>query len=360
MHGAVLVEQLLRPVRPHPRFELSEVGRVGPHLGEWYLVGAPGTLHRQSVDLLRSGPALGCDKHDHRPPGPSCVPVLAGLPLNPCELVEHLVERRRHQLVHPFGIRSLDEPGCVPVALQKQVQLLSPDPREHGRVGDLVTVQVEHGQHRAVLRRVEELVRVPARRERPGLGLPVADHAHSKQIGVVVDGSVGVQQRVPELASLVDRPRRLGRRVARNPARERELPNQPAQPFLVVADVGIDLGVGAVEVRAGDHAGAAVTGTGHVDRVELAGTYRPVQVRVDEVQAGRRAPMTKQPRLDVLGPQRLAQQRVREQVDLTDCQVIGRAPPRVEHAELFVGERLSCRGGQRGQTYSYPVLECRW
>ncbi|HEV7137710.1 MAG TPA: hypothetical protein VGN43_13820, partial [Steroidobacteraceae bacterium] len=60
-------------------------------------------------------------------------------------------------------------------------------------------------QHRAVAGRIEELVRVPAGGERPGLGLAVADHAGDQQIRVVEGSAEGVRQRIPELAALVNR-----------------------------------------------------------------------------------------------------------------------------------------------------------
>ena len=81
---------------------------------------------------------------------------------------------------------------------------------------------------------------MPARRERPGLGLAVADDAADEQVRVVEGGAVGVRERVAELAALVDRARRLGRGVARDPARERELPEQLLQPGLVERDVRVD------------------------------------------------------------------------------------------------------------------------
>ena len=72
-----------------------------------------------------------------------------------------------------------------------------------------------------------------------------------------------------------------------------------------------------------------------IDRVEVARLDDAVQVRVDEVQPGRRAPVAEQPRLDVLEPQRLAQQRVVEQVDLADRQVVRRPPVGVDQVELL-------------------------
>ena len=63
-------------------------------------------------------------------------------------------------------------------------------------------------------------------------------------------------------------------------------------------------------------AGPPWPGPGDVDRVEVARPDRAVQVRVDEVEPGRRAEVAEQARLHVLRLQRLAQQRVVEQVDL--------------------------------------------
>jgi hypothetical protein len=64
---------------------------------------------------------------------------------------------------------------------------------------------VEDGEDGPVAGGVEELVRVPARRERPRLGLAVADDAARDEVRVVEDGPVGVGEGVAELAALVDR-----------------------------------------------------------------------------------------------------------------------------------------------------------
>ena len=274
--------------------------------------------------------------------------ILAGASLDLGDLVEDLVERRRHQLVHLLGVGSLDEPRRVAVALEQGAELLGLDPGQHGRVGDLVPVQVQDRQHRAVACRVQELVRMPARRERAGLGLAVADHAQREQVRVVEHRSIRVQQRVAELAALVDRAGRLGRDVARDPARERELAEQPPQPLLVAGDVRIDLAVGAVEIGARHQAGSAVARAGDVDRAQLARPDRPVHVGVDEVEPRGRAPMSEQPRLDVLGPERLAQQRVVEQIDLPDRQIVRGAPPGVDRFELHCGQRPLARMGLDG------------
>ena len=82
-----------------------------------------------------------------------------------------------------------------------------------------------------------------------------------------------------------------------------------------------------------------MAGAGDVERIEVARPDRPVQVHVDEVQPGRRPEVPEQPRLDVLGLERLSQQRVVEQEDLADGQVVRRAPVCVDAAQL-----LGCEG----------------
>jgi hypothetical protein len=205
---------------------------------------------------------------------------------------------------------------------------------------------MEDRQYCAIALWVEELVRVPASRERPGLGLAVADDAANEEIRVVKCGAVGVHQRVAKLAALVDRAGRLRRDMARDAARERELPKQGTHAVRVIGDVRIGLAVGALEVRIGDQAGTSMPRTRHVERVQVVLTDCSVHVRVDEVQSRRGPPVTEQPRLDVLGQQRLAQQRIVEQVDLPDRQVVGRAPVGVQEAKLITaiaGHRLHRR-----------------
>src|SRR5680860_1346635 len=58
-----------------------------------------------------------------------------------------------------------------------------------------------------------------------------------------------------------------------------------------------------------------------------------VHVGVDEVEPRAGAPVAQEPRLDVLELEGLAQQRVVEQVDLSDGQVVGGAPVRVDASQ---------------------------
>ena len=165
---------------------------------------------------------------------------------------------------------------------------------------------MEDRQDRPVADRVQELVAVPARGERTRLRLTVAHDAAGDQVGVVEHGSVGVGEGIAELAPLVDGPRRLRRDVARDPAREGELPEEPAHAGLVPADRWVHLRVGPLEVDVGDHARPSVARAGDVQSVQVPGADHPVHVDVDEIEAGGRAPVTEQARLDVLGAEGLA------------------------------------------------------
>ena len=79
-----------------------------------------------------------------------------------------------------------------------------------------------------------------------------------------------------------------------------------------------------------------MAGTDDGNDVQIARDDHSVQVRVDEVQARRRAPMAEQPGLDVLEGQRLGEQRIVEQIDLPDAKVVRRTPPGMHTLQLHL------------------------
>ena len=95
--------------------------------------------------------------------------------------------------MHDDRIVPFDEIRPITVAGEEALQLVVADPRQHRRAGDLVPVEMEDRQYGAVAPRIEKLVRVPARGERPGLRLTVADDACRDQAGVVEDRAVRVR-----------------------------------------------------------------------------------------------------------------------------------------------------------------------
>src|SRR3977135_2519293 len=157
---------------------------------------------------------------------------------------------------------------------------------------------------------------MPRGGEGPGFGLAIPDDAGNQQAGVVEGGAESVRQRISELAAFVDRAGYIRRAVAGNPTGKRELPEQALQARLVLPDVRIHLGVAALQVGVGYQGGPAMPGTDDCEYVAVAGDNDSIQMRVDEIDAGSCSPVSQQSRLHVLERQRLAQQRVVEQIDL--------------------------------------------
>ncbi len=274
---------------------------VVAHVGERHLVGPERALDGHAVDDLGAGPPLRRAQHDRGPAGAGAEAVRAGTVLDRLDRVEAPVERRCEVAVHGRGVVTLDEVHVVPVTLEHgrdRVVRCSP---EHGRAGDLVAVEMEDGQHRAVAHGVEEVDPLPRARQRSGLGLTVTDDARDDEIRVVERGAERVDERVAELATLVDRPRCRNAHVARHAAGRRELPEQPAHAVVVLRHHRVHLAVGAFEVHVGEDGGATVTGAGDEDDVGVAIADDPVEVRVQEAETGRRAPVPEQAWLDVLG-----------------------------------------------------------
>ena len=287
----------------------------------------------RSVDRLRARPAFRGSQDQQRPARAGVIAVLTRPPLDLGDLVEDLVESPRHASVHVGGLAAFEDARSVAIALKQAEQLVLVDARQKAGIRDLVAVEVQDRQHGAVGGRVEELVRVPTCGAGPGLGFAVADDAAGDQVGVVEDGAVGVQQAVSELAALVDRSGRFGRRMARHAIRPGELVEQLPETGDIEGDLGVELAVGAFEVGVGEDARTAVAGTGDVDHIEVALANHPVQVRVDEVQPRSRAPVSEQPRFDVLQLERPPQQRVVSEVNLPDRKVVRRPPIAVDLLE---------------------------
>ena len=313
------------------------------HLAHRHLVRPPVILGPLAVDFLRAGPTLGCAHHDHRPQRPLLEPVFLGVGLDALNLLGDRVERVGHDLVHFFRFVPLDEIGRVAVAAEEMIELLMADAGQEAGVGDLIAVQMENRQDDAVGDRVQELVGMPGGRQRAGLRFAVADDGGHDQVWVVVSGSIGMGERIAQLAAFVNGSRGLRRHVAGNAAGERELLEQPLHALFVLRDVGIDLGVGPFQIGIGDEARTAVPRADDVDHVQVVFLDDAVQVHVEEVQSRRRPPVAEQARLDVLFRQRLFQQRVVVHIDLPDRQVVRRPPVGVHEFQFFL-RQSTCHG----------------
>ena len=122
--------------------------------------------------------------------------------------------------------------------------------------------------------------------------------------------------------------------MARDSARKGELPEELPQPFLIPSDVGVNFAVRAFEISVRYGRRAAVARTEDIDGIESPVADHPVHMRVDEVQPRCRSPVAEQARLHIFGPERVFQQWVVEQVDLTDRDVVRGPPVRVNEPRI--------------------------
>ena len=184
---------------------------------------------------------------------------------------------------------------------------------------------------------------MPARRQRPGFRLAIANDTGNDQVRVVESGAVGVRQSVAKLATFVNRARRFRRHMTWDPAWERELGEESLHPLLVLRDVRIDFAISALKICICDYTGAAMPWAGNIDHIQVVIPDQPIQMNVDEVQAGGGSPMAEQPGLDVLFGQGLLQKRVVIEVDLADGQVIGGPPIRIHQRPFLIRQRIHHR-----------------
>ncbi len=196
-------------VAAHPVFELLEAGWVFLDVCHRHLMGPPASFELVAADLSGLLQPLGVRSTIIGQRGRNGLAARSGLLLGRADLGNALVERGGHRLVHGFRIGALDEVRRPAGAAEERFDLVVADASPDRRVVDLVAVQVQDRQNGTVADRVEELVDVPAGRERPGLRFAVADDRGDNQVGVVERRPAGVGQDVTEFAALMDRAGRL-------------------------------------------------------------------------------------------------------------------------------------------------------
>jgi VIT family len=118
----------------------------------------------------------------------------------------------------------------------------------------------------------------------------------------------------------------LRRKVTGNSSGKRKLYEELPKPGLILADVGIDLAVGALEVGVANHGRPAVPRSGDVNHVQVIFLDDAIQVDVDEILPGGRAPVSQQHVLHIRERQRSLQQRIVIKINLPDRKIVGRPP----------------------------------
>ena len=77
-------------------------------------------------------------------------------------------------------------------------------------------------------------------------------------------------------------------------------------------------------------------GTADENHIQVVPADQAIEMDVNQVEAGSGAPVTEQPRLDVLELQRLFEQGIVEQVDLSDGEIVRGAPPGIHYLQFGV------------------------
>src|ERR1700732_2105697 len=182
----------------------------------WHLMCAPRIFNWFPIDDLRPRPALGRSQDDHGPGGKAGNAPCAGIILDRMDFLNDRVERMRHPLMHDFRLAPLHEVGFVSVAREKSCQFGIAHAPEYGGIRDLVTVQMEDGKDGAVANWIQELIGVPACRQRTRFGFTIPDDATDQQIWIVKCCTERMRKGVSEFAPFVNRTRSFRCNVARN------------------------------------------------------------------------------------------------------------------------------------------------
>ena len=256
----IFVEQLVGLVAHEPVFE--QLHMLGFFHRDGDLMGAEAVFDLQTVHDLRARPALRRAQNDHRPERALRLALFACAFLDLLDLFDALVEGEGHLFVHIHRVVAFNEVRLPAAAVEEAFHFVVRNTREDGRIVDLVTVEVQDGEHRAVACGVEEFIGMPCGRKRTRFRFAVSDGDRRDQVGVVEHRAECVGNGVTELAAFVDGTGRFGRNVAGNAAGEGELLAKFLHPFIVLTDVGIHFAVRSFQVGVGDEEVAAVAGAG--------------------------------------------------------------------------------------------------
>src|SRR5690242_15997647 len=97
-----------------------------------------------------------------------------------------------------------------------------------------------------------------------------------------------------------------------------ELAEETLQSVKVALDIGIDLGISALEIRVGDDARRAVAWTDNQHHVDVLVTNDAVEMEVNEIEPRSGAEVAEESRLDVIAGEGPPEERIVLEVNLTD------------------------------------------
>ena len=148
-------------------------------------MGVVSSFDLNAIHRMRPCPTFGCPEDDQGPLWSSSVPGFPRLFLNITDTVKHNIESLCHNLVQNFGIIAFDKIRFVTVAGKQVSQFLVAHPRQNGRVGDLVAVEVQNGKDRSIGDRIQKLVGVPGGGKWSCFRLAIAHNGKGDQVRII-------------------------------------------------------------------------------------------------------------------------------------------------------------------------------
>jgi len=124
--------------------------------------------------------------------------------LNGADLLHGMVHGGGHGLMQGLRVGAFHEQRRPAVTLEQLAQLLMADAGQQGRVVDLVAIEVEDRQHRAVPGGVQEFVDMPGGSQRAGFRLAIADHGGDDQFRVVERRPAGMREHIAQFTAFMD------------------------------------------------------------------------------------------------------------------------------------------------------------
>jgi hypothetical protein len=106
-------------------------------------------------------------------------------------------------------------------------------------------------------------------------------------------------------------------------------------PVFVLLNVRIELGVGALEISISHDSGPAVTWSRDVDHIQVVLLDDSVEMDVDEIEPGSRAPMSQEAGFHMLNSQEFTKQRILQEIDLANRKIVRGTPVAIDLSYLI-------------------------
>src|SRR5260370_16101135 len=151
------VKELVLPIAAHPLLQDLQMLHVFPHVGHRYLVRTEGALHLLSIDRTGTSPTLGCAQYNCRPARACREAVCPGLLLVGEDLGIAAIESGREVAMYLAWIVAVHHMHCVSIALDQPPSAFHAFAPQDGRTTNLVAIEVQDRQHRAVPSAIEKV-----------------------------------------------------------------------------------------------------------------------------------------------------------------------------------------------------------